>query len=191
MTLMTDEEDSDKEMCEFHKAIQKNLNELNPASVTGLKSARYVSSDSANNCGFKDTRVDGVAFAQQNESNMSESNDNIFHKFFWPLLILLLLLICCCGYVRMRRSANGYDSDDEFDKNTVSSVDGDIIDKDSIKSMNYTEKQRFLSSVDVKMCPSLACNTCNTSKSTQFVRTASSSPQTPSTVGTSSPGQFT
>merc|ERR1712128_174506 len=88
----------------------------------------------------------------------------------------------------MRRRADGYEEhDDDFDKLTVSSVDADIIDKESIKSMKYAEKERFLSSVDVKMCASLACNQCNTSKSTEFVRTASSSPQTPSTVGTASP----
>ena len=65
----------------------------------------------------------------------------------------------------MYSSRNSYDNDD-LEKLTVSSMDSDIGEPDTdtlgIKSMNYAEKQRYLSSVDVKRCASLACYQCNT-----------------------------
>ena len=92
----------------------------------------------------------------------------------------------------MQRSRNSYDND-ELVKLTVSSVDSDIGKSDTnkldIKSMNYTEKQRSLSSVDVKRCTSLACYQCNTIEGTKFVGTEKFL-NTPSTVGTTSPQQM-
>ena len=93
----------------------------------------------------------------------------------------------------MRRSRDNYENDD-LKKLTVSSVDSNIGEPDTdtlgIKSMNYAEKQRSLSSVDVKRYASLACYQCNTIKGTKFVGTEKF-PNTPSTVGTTSIHQMT
>ena len=55
----------------------------------------------------------------------------------------------------MRRSRDSYNNDD-LEKLTVNSVDSDICepytDTLEMKSMNYAEKQRSLSSVDMKRC---------------------------------------
>jgi len=185
MTLITDNDDSDDEICAMFETIKTYMEK--PNTIAGLEKAFFVSSDGCDSdAGF------GGIVAIQNENGFTESNRDRgnFHKLFWPIMVLLLLLVCFGCYARMRRR-NARHYDEYNDQDNASSMDGGGKfgeDTNSMKSTKYAEKERFLNTVDVHRCMSSACNQCSDGvQSTKFVRTTA--PSTPSTVGTMSPQQ--
>jgi len=148
MTIITDGKDSDHEICTMIKVIETFLNDMDTVNkIPGLKATFFVSTTS-----LCSTEVVTAAKVQNHFNSNANGAKVLFNKVFWPIIVVVLLVVCYSCYIRItqRKKKNTpiYDHNNKLDD----------IDTDDDSKATYTE--RFLDSVDVKVCNSYSCQQC-------------------------------
>lgn len=154
MTLITDGEDDNADLCTAITAIQIFFaNSTNYEGIDGLEDLYFVGTTE----GLCGTVVVPSAQAVKQLPTKEESEE-IWPMIIWPILALIVLLCFCCGYYRLlhKRCMNKEEPYEDLD-----TIDSDSVEEVPIKEVPPPPAHHVVYT-DVKKCNSAQCEHCIT-----------------------------